>query len=102
MTYKINFRVWLSNDLNTLPYLVSNSLDETNHHFFLNTMASNCASAHSLVQLTQHLHFVYQRYYFPFFISPYLSPFPAIIKTWGQNSSENCEKYKAHSVSCDI
>ena len=34
MTYKTNFCVWLSNDLNTLPDPVSISLDETNHHFF--------------------------------------------------------------------
>jgi len=58
MTYTINFQVWSSNDLNTLPDLVSVSLDETNHQFFFNTLVSNCGTAHSLVQLTQHLHFV--------------------------------------------
>jgi len=58
MTYTINFHVWSSNDLNTPPDLVSISLDETKHQFFFNTLASNCGTAHSLVQLTQHLHFV--------------------------------------------
>jgi hypothetical protein len=60
----------LSNDLKTPPDLVSISLDETNHQFFYNTMASNCGSVHYLVQLTQHLHYVYQRHYSPVLHQP--------------------------------
>lgn len=57
MTYTQIFRTWLTNDLGTPPDLVSISL-ETNHQFFYNTMTSNCGNAHSLVQFTQHPHFL--------------------------------------------
>ena len=83
-TYTINFHVWSSNDLNTPPDLVSISLDETNHQFFFNTVASNCGNAHSLVQRTHTYTLSIRHITLLFFISPYISPFPAIIKTWGQ------------------
>ena len=101
-TYIINFCVRSSNDLN-MPDLISNSLDETSHQFFYNTMASNCGSVHSLVQLTQHLHYVYQRHYFPILHQPLYIAFSSHNQSIRSKiCPRNCETYKVHSVSCNI
>ena len=105
-TYTINFHVWSSNDLNTLLDLVSVSLDETNHQFFFNTVASNCGTDHSLFQRTHTYTLSNTDIPLLFFISPYLSPFPAINKTWRQKfvlkTAKSTKHIPYHAISREL